>query len=351
MIIIIQFNKIYNQDCREGMENLIQQGYTKHFDFIEIDPPYNIGKDKWDKFKSHEEYLKFIEDVVDLSSQLMSDNGTLFIWHSEFDSLCDIRNIIKNNTTFNLRNFIVWNKYFKYNDDASISKYYGFFRRYAFGSGLKSYPRCEEYLLYYTKQSIDDGREQFILNCKQEITKYIRCEILKSGLTQNQIREKMGLSMKGGGQFGHWIGQKQPSLITKDNYEKMQNVLQSVNPKLLNKSYTELIESYKSNINKYSDIRYTFNNKRNNSCMWNYNISKITGHKTEKPLQLYYDMFEVHTRKDSKCLFPFVGSGNNIISLLNINKDDNGCRDFIGFDTDEKWIQLTNNRINKLLNI
>jgi DNA modification methylase len=75
----MKLNKIYQQDCIEGMKELIQQGYSKYFDFIEIDPPYNIGKDVWDKFKSDEAYLNFIQEVIDLSSQLMSDNGTLIL--------------------------------------------------------------------------------------------------------------------------------------------------------------------------------------------------------------------------------------------------------------------------------
>ena len=42
---MIELNKIYNEDCLEGMKR-IPDGSV---DLVLTDPPYNIGKAKWDK--------------------------------------------------------------------------------------------------------------------------------------------------------------------------------------------------------------------------------------------------------------------------------------------------------------
>lgn len=59
---------------------------------------------------------------------------------------------------------------------------------------------------------------------------------------------------------------------------------------------------------------------------------------------LYYNLLNVHTKKNSNCLFPFVGSGNNILSLLYLNRCDGGERKYVGFETDEKWYKFVKER-------
>ena len=46
---MLEINKIYNEDCLEGMKRIPD----KSIDLIVTDPPYNIGKAKWDKIDNY----------------------------------------------------------------------------------------------------------------------------------------------------------------------------------------------------------------------------------------------------------------------------------------------------------
>jgi len=304
------------QDCREGMNNLIKQGYSKYFDFIELDPPYNIGKDKWDKFKSHEEYLEFIKEVMELSNQLLSNNGTLFLWHNDINIIFDFMNVCKNTNDLKLVQMITWNKHFKYNVNGELNKQYEFLNGYIQVSQNRSYMLMCEYIMYFIKEE----------NKKNPFSTIIKQKMKELHLKQKDVAN---LQLSKNGNCTGWVSNKikGEQLPTPRQWMLMCNLF---------------------NIpNEYDKLRYTYNSNKNTDrhSVWQYPMSKETKHKTEKPLQLYYDMFEVHTKKDSKCLFPFVGSGNNIISLLELNKYDDGERKYIGYETDDKWFDLINKRI------
>lgn len=343
---MLEINNIYNMDCIEGMRELIKQGYSKYFDFIEIDPPYNIGKDIWDKFKSHTEYINFIKEVMKISTQLMSDNGTLFLWHNDIEVLSDFIQLIKNNTDLKLKQQCIWNKYYKYNDDGTGNNQYGFLNGFIQSDMNRNYQKMCEYTLYYTKQ------DETGLNCidkefvapKNPFRRELKKARKKARLTITQVAElgKFYGKINHGGAVTNW--EKGYNIPLKEQWEILKTFLP------IETNYEELRQEYDALRKEYESLRYTYNSNKNNlrSCIWQYPMSKETKHKTEKPLQLYYDMFEIHTRKDSKCLFPFVGSGNNIVSLLNINKNDNGNRNYIGFELDQQYINIIDERINNI---
>lgn len=312
------------------MNQLLKLNYRKQFNLIEIDPPYNIGKDKWDKFKSHKEYLEFIQQVMELSDQLLSDNGTLFLWHNDIKVIADFIHLIKDNTDLKLKQMCTWNKYFKYNDDKTQNNQYGFLNGFIQSDINRSYQKMCEYVLYYTKQD----EELTVYNANdpfKKIKDYFYDAKKKANLTTTKLNQLLGHI-----HAEHTFYTKtQWTFPTKETYFELQKFLD------LPIEYNEILKTYEN-------LRYTFNSDKNNfrSCIWNYPMSKETKHKTEKPLQLYYDMFEVHTKPNDKCLFPFVGSGNNLVSLIDINKNDNGNRSFLGFETDEKWFNLNLKRIN-----
>jgi len=320
---------IIKKDCIQGMKDLINEGHIKYFDFIEIDPPYNIGKDEWDKFESHKEYLEFINEVISLSSQLLSDNGTLFLWHNDILVLSDFIHLIKNNTNLLLKQQCIWNKYFKYNENGSVNNQYGFLNGFIQSNMNRSYQKMCEYILYYTKQ--DEELIEYNINDPfKEIKDYFLTALEEANLSRNKVNQLLGHRQS---EHTFYI-KKQWLFPTEETYIELQSILNLPMP-------------YKEILNKYENTRYTYNANKNNyrSCIWNYPMSKETKHKTEKPLQLYYDMFEVHTKQNSKCLFPFTGSGNNIVSLLDLNKKDGGNREYIGFETDDKWFEIIKNRI------
>ena len=51
----LELNKVYEMDVFEFLKKLDDQS----IDLAIVDPPYNMKKDKWDTFKTENEYFKF----------------------------------------------------------------------------------------------------------------------------------------------------------------------------------------------------------------------------------------------------------------------------------------------------
>ena len=66
---------LYLGDSLAWLKNLP----TASVDLIFADPPYSIGKAKWDVFTSHEDYLKWSEAWIAESSRILTDKGTCYI--------------------------------------------------------------------------------------------------------------------------------------------------------------------------------------------------------------------------------------------------------------------------------
>lgn len=320
---------IKNQDCIRGMQELVAQGYSGYFDFIEIDPPYNLGKDKWDKFNSREEYLNFIRKVLSLSITLMSSNGTLFLWHNDILIIADYINIIKEIAPImTLKQFCIWNKYFRQDEEGVVNKQFGYLNGFIQSDMNRNYQKMCEYVLYYTKQDeLEDEYSEY--DSLREIKEYFFNAQKESKLSVNKINLLLGHRSS----EHTFYRKKQWQIPTEENYKELQGIMN------LPLTYSELLELY-------NNLRYTFNSSKNNfrSSIWHYPIVKRTKHKTEKPFMLYYNLLNVHTKKNSNCLFPFVGSGNNILSLLYLNRCDGGERKYVGFETDENWYKFVKER-------
>ena len=323
-MIIINTIKLIHGDCLDKLKQI----KDKSVNLVLIDPPYNISKADWDKWKTVDDYVQFMGQVFLECQRVLKDNGSFYFFHNDFEQMAELQHWIKKNTKFVFMQMLVWDKFngSKWNQLNAI----------VYSDDNRNYSKQAEYCLYYTFYDEKLDGDYF-----KSIRDYFWKEYELSGLTLKTANELMGLATTGANMAGELFGKKRKRFRfpTKEKYELLQQSGYFQRP------YEELK-------NEYENMRYVFNGSKNDErhCVWNYPISKEVGHMTEKPLQLYYDMFEVHTKKDSKCLFPFIGSGNNIISLLDINKADNGNREYIGFETDDKWFELINDRIhNKLM--
>ena len=70
-----------------------------------------------------------------------------------------------------------------------------------------------------------------------------------------------------------------------------------------------------------------------------------TIHTTQKPLKLMEELLEIHTNESDVVLDAFVGSGTTAIACMNTN------RNFIGFELDETYFNLANERILKHMEV
>ena len=80
-------------DFRDGAE-LISD---KSVDLIVTDPPYNIGKDTWDKIKNYDE---FMHSMFTQSERVLKDNGSFYWFHNDMEKISEFMVWIKQNTNF-----------------------------------------------------------------------------------------------------------------------------------------------------------------------------------------------------------------------------------------------------------
>ena len=77
-----------------------------------------------------------------------------------------------------------------------------------------------------------------------------------------------------------------------------------------------------------------------------YNVvggSEKTDHPTQKPLKLMQDLIEIHSNENDIILDCFIRSGTTAIAAINTS------RNFIGFELDETYFNLANERISSQL--
>jgi len=87
-------------------------------DLVFADPPYNIGKADWDKFESHDEYVRWSVKWIELASRALKSTGSLYVCGFS-EILADIRRPAAR--FFNRCKWLVW----FYKNKANLSKDWG----------------------------------------------------------------------------------------------------------------------------------------------------------------------------------------------------------------------------------
>jgi site-specific DNA-methyltransferase (adenine-specific) len=74
----LTFNKIYNEDCIEGMKKI----HADSVDIIICDPPYNIGKDFGNNSDKQvmTDYLEWCDKWIEECLRILKPHGTLYIY-------------------------------------------------------------------------------------------------------------------------------------------------------------------------------------------------------------------------------------------------------------------------------
>ena len=305
-------------ECLEEMRKL----EAGSIDLILIDPPYNIGKDTWDKIDNYEEWMK---DVFLELQRVLKDNGSFYFWHNNMPTISKLMNIIESDTNFIFRQMIVWNKRFE------GSKKKGFLDGFIEVEMLRNYQKMAEYCLYYTFQD-ETGLSKIMGKCVNPVAEYLLSEFKKANVTISEIA-KLFPSKTGGmtGCVSNWTTGK--SFIMKEQYEKIRSYLNK------NKEYEYLREEYEDLREEYEDLRFTFNNQKTHHSVWNYEIAKKQGHITPKPVVMMENIIKHSSKEGDVVLDCFMGSGTTGVACKNLN------RDFIGIELDEGYFKIAEERI------
>ena len=310
---LLELNKIYHGDCLEVMRELPE----KSINLIVADPPYNIGKAKWDKIKN---YIDWMGAVFLECQRVLKDNGSFYWFHNDMMQIKDLMRWIEDNTQFVFKQFIVWNKRF---NGAKMKPYLD---GYVAIDMNRNYKQMAEYCLFYTFQD-ETGLEQIQPLCFKPYLDYMTSERNKAGLTIKQCNDLTGhISIA-----SHWFWQPegtqpQPRFIQKVDYEKLQST------GYFQKEYESLRQEYES-------LRYTFNNQKTHHSVWNYEIAPKIGHVTPKPVPLIENIINHSSNPNDIILDPFIGSGTTAIAALNTG------RFFIGIEKEEKYVEKARKRI------
>ena len=318
--------KLYEGDCFDYLP-LIED---KSIDLIILDPPYNIGKDTWDKFPSHEDYLQFIEKVMIQCQRVLKDNGSLYLWHNQFPVLGDFQWLIKEKTDLIFKQLIIWNKRF----ESASNK--GFLDGYVELSGLRNYQRMAEYCLFYTFQD-DTGLK--LINKDRTLYKDLRDYCLNLREFIGYSRQKM-IEVLGNGRSQHFLEPLGPQwqLCTEETYNDLITYFQ-INQMDGFREYEDLRREYEDLRREYEDLRYTFNNQKTHHSVWDYEIPKKIGHITPKPLELCENIIKHSSNPNDLILIPFAGSGSEMKASENLN------RNVIGIEKEPKYCQIIKDRM------
>jgi site-specific DNA-methyltransferase (adenine-specific) len=312
--------KLYEGDCLK----VIPTFQNNSFDLIILDPPYNINKDEWDKIGTHDEYLKFIEDVLLECQRVLKDNGSLYLWHNQFPVLANFQWLIKEKSDLIFKQFIVWNKRF----GGASNK--GFLDGFIEPDGLRNYQKMVEYCLFYTFQ---DETGLKLIERDGELYKDLREYCLKLRGFIQYSRQKM-IEILGNGRSQHFLEPLGPQwqLCTLETYNDLIN--------FCNIDKMDGFREYEDLRCEYEDLRYTFNNQKTHHSVWDYE-TESGNHPTQKPIPLSENIIKHSSNVNDNVLIPFAGSGSEMIASTNLN------RNVVGIEQNPQYCQMIRERLSE----
>lgn len=262
--------RLYRGDALKELENVEDHSIQT----ICIDPPYNIGKDSWDKI---ENYIEWLTNIVKQLERKMRPNGSMFIFHNDMEQVAELMVSIKSNTKLVYRQMIVWNKRF----DGSKKK--GFLDGFVVKKEMHNWNKMAEYILFYTFNN----------------SHLIREERLKQRVSQLTISQE--IKSKTGGLTG-WFS----------NIETGKNM----------PTKETMVPITKHLGIKYEDIVPKFRNLKTHHSIWNYDIAPRNNiHMTPKPLDLLENII-LHTSDQGDLLLDcFAGLGSFGYACKKLNRN------------------------------
>ena len=313
---MLEVNKIYNMDCLEGMK-LIDD---KSIDLIVTDPPYNIGKAKWDKIDN---YIEWMGTIFKECERILKDNGSFYFFHNDMPQIAQLMEWLRLNTKFVFNSFIIWDK----GDFRALS-----WKNPSKRNNLRSWFNTCEYCLFYTFQD-ETGltTEMLDTNNFPTLRRYFKDlqEFIGLGLTTINAR----LGHRRAEHCFYWKT-TQWAMPTPETYQQLVDVFDI--------DKWEGFREYESLRQEYESLRYTHNLDTNHNNVWR-SQERNNGkqHPTQKPTDIIERIIKTSSNENETVLDCFMGSGTTAIACINTN------RNYIGFEIDKKYYEIAKNRVNK----
>jgi len=324
---------VYQEDCLVGMAKLPE----KCVQLIIADPPYFEVKGEFDfVWSSFEEYLVDVEKWAKECKRVLADNGTLF-WWGDKKRIAYSQVILDNH--FNLENSLMWRKI-----DSMQYQYYS-------PELARTFNTHNERLLMYSNE-IDQTGLQAIkhdVNNFVPMRKYFEEMQKWISVTKSEILKRIG------GKADHCFrwSSSQWDMPTDETYQLLIDVYK-INEwsgfkshDQISNDYESLRDEYESLRDEYEAQRRFFHNPQKLEEVLEYSqesqISKDLDHDTIKPEKLTRSLILTCSRQTDLVLVPFAGSGTECAMSAKEG------RNFIGFDTNEDYVKMSNERAAKII--
>lgn len=312
----MEVNKIHNINF---LENTLPD---KCANLIIADPPYFEVKGDFDFiWKSFDDYLKDVEKWAIECKRILAENGTIY-WFGGSKRIAYTQVIF--DKYFGLVNNLVWEK-------AEADGLFG-----STGSKqLRSYPNSTERILMYSNEhdvnalgEIYDDPNNFT-----EIKQYLRSEKQKSGLKSDWFVSASSTYCS------HYFAlTSQWAFPTEKDYKAFQK------SGFFQKPYEDLRKEYEDLRKEYEELRRTFENVTKSTEVLKVRFKPSEyDHPTVKPEMLARLLILTSSRKNDLVVVPFSGSGTECAMAVKEG------RKTIGFEIEEKYAKMSNNRVQNIL--
>lgn len=306
----MKLNTVHNIDF---LDNSLED---KSVQLIIADPPYFEVKGDFDFiWDSFEDYLKDVEKWAIECKRVLADNGTLF-WYGSSKKIAYTQIII--DKYFDLLSNITCHIYDRQTNKITTTD-------------ARSFINTSERILMYANETFN------LTECVYLIRDYIREEIIKAkgNIVLVDINTALGTATNGGGVASACLSlnKSEPTMLTKDMYQKLQTWC---NP-YLSKEYEFLRKEYELKRRPFNPSE-----KHKMDVLRVSQEGHITGkynHDTTKPEKLSRVLIQTCSRENDLILIPFAGSGTECAMALKEK------RNFIGFDIEQKYVDMANERI------
>jgi len=290
-----ELTTIYNGDCLEVMDYLIEQGIK--FDAIITDPPYgsiNGLQLTGQKESSNWDVALDWEVAWEKLNKLIKLNGNIILFNQVPYGL----DMLYHNKD-NLHHELIWEK-----------------NNCAQGMMTNIMPLKFHENIYVFRKSID-----------RKIQLWFHNEFNKTNMSRKDFNSRMGFATSGGGVSSSWFG-KDKIEWQLPNYEQYKKI-QKIFPKqfLLDYKTFAVVKSYYSS-NQKSVIKFT---------------KDMTGlHPTQKPIELMQYIVKTYTKENDLILDFTAGSFTTCIASDILNRKS------IGIELEQKYCDIGIKRLNSL---
>lgn len=306
----MELNKIYNEDCLEGMKRIPDESV----DFILTDPPYGTIKGlTLDRGLKRTDWDNKVELNVLFKEyfRVLKPKGKVIVF-SQNQFTQEVRNMSSTYLTYNYPLIWLKNNFANY---LSINK---------------APAQIFEDMSVFSKQ----------YGLMPESRSYARKMLGYIGLSAGEINKKLGHRKA---EHFFRVDTLQFSNITLEAYKDLMNVfkIDDMDGFLI---YSDWIELY-AREKKEKNAKVGFNipdGKNSVTNVFEYPKESKRYHPTQKPIALLNDLIKLYTEDEAVILDSFMGSGSTAIACMNTN------RNFIGFELDETYFNIANERIEQI---